>query len=111
MEEQFFTAETQAVPRQLPSNSAQRELLLTNLAQQGDDMNHNMTEAELRMFVNYHRLNQLVGKHHRIVTDCLYHLNTAKSAFRTGHHEVTKERLDLVLEYLTHLMTLKPDGE
>lgn len=69
-----------------------------------------MTDAELRMFVNYHHLNQMVGKHHRLVTDSIYELTTALQALRKGRVHVTEERLELVIEYLNKLMALKPDN-
>lgn len=74
-------------------------------------MNDKMTEAELRMFINYHHLNQMVGKHHRLVTDSIYELTTALQALRKGRVHVTEERLELVLEYLNKLMSLTPGND
>ena len=70
-----------------------------------------MTANETRMFLNYHFLNQMVGKHRRIVEFSIDELTTALQALRKGRTSVTDERLVLVLEQLNKLLTLRPDND
>lgn len=57
-------------------------------------------EDGIKLIHALHDISTLKGNQHRLLTECVYHLETALAAHRKGRAVVVEQRLEVVLEQL-----------